>query len=82
MNAWAAAAGGRPLVQPLIVEDRAAYLDEHLPVDGAREPGVRFLSLPELTRSALYLAREAQKQRSLSLYFGEEEIGRMRDAYA
>jgi hypothetical protein len=81
MNAWAAAAADKPLAEPLIVEDRAAYLDEHLPADGAREAGVRCLGLAELARSALYLAKEARKQRTLSLYFGEDEIARMRDAY-
>jgi hypothetical protein len=81
MNAWAAAAAGRPLAEPLIVEDRAAYLDEHLPADGAREPGVRCLGLAELARSALYLAKDARKQRTLSIYFGEYEIARMRNAY-
>jgi len=81
MNAWAAAAAETPLAQPLIVEDRAAYLDEHLPADGAREPGVRCLGLSELARSALYLAKDARRQRTLGLYFGEEEIARMRDAY-
>ena len=81
MNAWAAAAAGKPIAEPLIVDDRAAYLDEHLPADGAREPGVRFLGLAELARSVLYLAKDARKQRTLSLYFGEDEIDRMRDAY-
>jgi hypothetical protein len=81
MNAWADAAADKPLAEPLIVEDRAAYLDEHLPADGAREPGVRCLGLAELARSALYLAKDARKQRTLSLYFGEDEIARMRDAY-
>jgi hypothetical protein len=81
MNAWAAATAGKPLGEPLIVEDRAAYLDEHLPVDGAREPGVRSLGLAEFARSALYLAKDARKQRTLSFYFGEDEIARMRDAY-
>lgn len=81
MNAWAAAAAETPLAQPLIVEDRAAYLDEHLPADGAAEPGVRCLGLAELARSALYLAKDARRQRTLGLYFGEEEIARMRDAY-
>ena len=60
MNGWAAAAAGKPLAEPLIVEDRAAYLDEHLPGDGARAPGVRFLGLAELARSALYLAKDAR----------------------
>ncbi|WP_310774358.1 acyltransferase [Mycobacterium sp. Z3061] len=81
MNAWSAAAGDRPLAEPLIVEDRAAYLDQHLPPDGARRPGVRCLGWAELARSAVYLAKDARKQRTLTLYFGEDEIARMRDAY-
>jgi len=81
MNAWAASAANKPLAEPLIVEDRPAYLDEHLPADGAREPGVRCLGLAEFARSALYLAKDARKQRTLSFYFGEDEIARMRDAY-
>jgi hypothetical protein len=81
MNAWVAAAAGKPLAEPLIVEDRAAYLDEHLPAYGAQEPGVRCLGPAELARSALYLAKDARKQRTLNLYFGEDEIARMRDAY-
>lgn len=81
MNAWAAAAAGKPLAEPLIVEDRAAYLDERLPADGARTAGVRCLGLTELARSAAYLAKDARRQRTLSLYFGDAEIARMRDAY-
>jgi hypothetical protein len=81
MNAWAAAAADKPLAEPLLVTDRAAYLDARLPADGAREPGVRCLGLAELARSALYLAKDARKQRTLNLYFGEDEIARMRDAY-
>jgi hypothetical protein len=81
MHAWAAAAADKPLPEPLIVEDRAAYLDEHLPADGAGEPGVRCLGLAEFARSALYLAKDGRKQRTLNLYFGEDEITRMRDAY-
>jgi hypothetical protein len=81
MSAWAAAAAGKPLAEPLIVEDRAAYLDEQLPADSAAEPGVRCLGLAELARSALYLAKDARKQRTLSLYFGEDEIAHMREAY-
>lgn len=81
MNAWADAAAGRPLAEPLIVEDRAAYLDEHLPADGASEPGVRCLGLAELARSALYLAKDARKQRTVSYYFGDDELSRMRGWY-
>ncbi len=81
MNGWAAAAADEPFAEPVIVEDRAAYLDEHLPADGASEPGVRYLGLAEIARSALYLAKDARRQRTLSLYFGEDEIARMRRAY-
>lgn len=81
MNAWAAAAADEPVAEPLIVEDRAAYLDEHLPADGARVPGVRCMGLAETVRSAVYLAKESRKQRTVSFYFGDDEIARMRDAY-
>lgn len=81
MNAWVAAAAGEPLTEPVIVEDRAAYLDEHLPADGARRPGVRCLGLAEVARSVLYLAKDARKHRTLSLYFGDAEIARMRTTY-
>lgn len=78
MNAWVAAAAGKPAPEPLIVEDRAAYLDEHLPDDGAREPGVRVLGFGELARSAVYLATKARSQRTLNLYFSDDEIARLR----
>jgi hypothetical protein len=81
MNAWSAAAAGKPLPEPVIVEDRAAYLGEHLPADGASEPGVRCLGLAETARSLRYLTREGRKQRTLSVYFGDDEILRMRAAY-
>lgn len=81
MNAWAAAAANEPIAEPTIVDDRAAYLDEHLPADGARMPGVRCLGLAETVRSAVYLAKDSRKQRTMSFYFGEDEIARMRDDY-
>ncbi len=81
MNTWSAAASGAPLPEPVIVEDRVAYLDEHLPADGAREPGVRCLGPVEAARSLVGLARVGRRLRTLSMYFGDEEIGRMRAAY-
>ncbi|MFW0794082.1 acyltransferase [Gordonia sp. CPCC 205515] len=81
LNAWAAAAAGDPITPPLIVEDRAAYLDEQLPADGTDEPGIRFLTVGETMRSAAYLMRGAHRQRTLGLYFGADEITRMRNAY-
>jgi transferase family protein len=81
MNAWVAAAVGKPVAAPVMVEDRAAYLDAHLPTDTAAKPGVRCLTVAEVARFALYLLRDARKQRTLSVYFGDGEIARMRHAY-
>lgn len=82
MNAWSAAAAATPPAEPLIVQDRAAYLDARLPAGGAREPGVRCLGVVETARSLRYLATQSRKQRTLSLYFGDAEIARMRAAYS
>ncbi|MDX1885589.1 acyltransferase [Mycolicibacterium sp. 120270] len=81
MRAWSAAAAGEPIPAPVFVEDRAAYLDEHLPPDGAEEPGLRCLGLAEAARSLLYMAKDGRKQRTLYLYFGEGETTRMRETY-
>lgn len=81
MNGWADAAAGRPVAEPLIVDDRAAYLDGRLPADGAERAGVRTLRTGELVRSVVFLARDARWQRTLNLDFGDDEIARMRDAY-
>ncbi|BBY62608.1 acyltransferase [Mycolicibacterium helvum] len=81
MNTWVAAAADTPCMQPLIIEDRAAYLDEHLRADGARRPGVRCLGLIETARCVRYLIKDSPRQRTLSLYFGEAEIARMRNAF-
>lgn len=81
MNAWTAAAAGSAPAAPVIPEDRARYLDEHLPTGGATEPGVRCLGPAELVRSVAYLAKGARIQRTLTLYFGDDEIDRMRHAY-
>ncbi|MDT5176519.1 MAG: hypothetical protein QOJ95_717 [Mycobacterium sp.] len=81
MNSWAAADSDEPIAEPLLVEDRAAYLDQRLPADGAGEPGVRCLGLAELARSAVYLTRDARRQRTLTLYFGDDELARMRSDY-
>lgn len=82
MNAWADAGAGRPPAQPLIVEDRGAYLDERLPAETAREPGLRCLGLAEVARTAVHLARAARGLRTVRVYFGEDEIARMRADFA
>ena len=81
MNAWSAADAGEPIAEPLIVEDRAAYLADHLPSDGAHLPGVRCLSLPETASSLWYLAKHARKQRVVKVRFDDDEIACMRDNY-
>lgn len=81
MNAWADTAAGRPITEPLIVQDRAGYLDARLPEDGAATAGVRSLTPAEVARSAVFLARDARRQRTLNLYFDDDQIAGMRNAY-
>ena len=63
------------------MEDRVSYLNEQFPAGGAPEPNVRCMGFGELARSALYLARDARRQRTVSFYFGDDELARMRDTY-
>lgn len=81
MDAWAAAAAGEPIPEPVIVEDRVSYLDEHLPTDAARQPGVRCLGLAEAVGALRYLATEGRRQRTFGVYFSDDEIARMRGVY-
>ena len=67
MNAWAAAAAAQPLAEPLIVEDRAAYLDAHLPADGASEPGLRSSASPSLPAARCIWRRTRQAADTESL---------------
>lgn len=81
VHAWAAVAAGKSVSEALIVEDRSAYLDERLPPDTARVPGVRAIRLSEAARLVLYAAKDARKKTTVSLYFGDDEVHRMRNAY-
>jgi hypothetical protein len=80
MKAWAAALAGEPAGVPVLVEDRAAYLDAHLPAGGATDPGVRCLGHVEAVRSLMQLAVNGRRLKTLTLYFGDDEITRLRDA--
>lgn len=77
MNAWADAGAGKSPVRPLIVEDRAAYLGEHLPPEADRVPGLRCLGSAEAARTAVHLTSAARGLRTVRAYFGEDEISRM-----
>jgi len=81
MHAWAATASGKPAAQALIVEDRPAYLDEHLPPDGAKGSGLRALRFSEMSRLAVYAVKDARKKRTVRVYFSNDEIRRMRNEY-
>ncbi|MUM33665.1 acyltransferase, partial [Mycolicibacterium sp. CBMA 361] len=78
MNAWAATAADRPLAEPVIVEDRVAYLDAQLPAGGAREPGVRCLGFAETARSLVSMARNWRTLRTWTAYFSDDEIAGLR----
>jgi hypothetical protein len=81
MNAWVAAASGDTIPEPLTIEDRIAYLDEHLPPDGNDVPAVRVRGIREYLRSAFYSAVKSPAKRTVALSFGDEELARMRAEY-
>ena len=82
MNAWAAAAAGKPLRRagdrrrPRCLPRRASPCRWRSGAGGALPRGSQ-----RLLAALLYLATDGRKQRTLSLYFGDDEIARMRDAY-
>jgi hypothetical protein len=78
MRVWSAAVEDLPLPDVLIVPDRDAYLDGALPARDSGRPGFR---LPEDDEAAA-LRREVmiapRANRTVQVYLGAEEVGRMR----
>jgi hypothetical protein len=82
MRVWSAAVEDLPLPDVLVVPDRDAYLDEALPRQDSGRPGFR---LPDADEAAV-LRREvmvAQRaNRTVQVYLGAEEVGRLRQKFS
>ena len=81
MRTWSAVVDGRPLPEVLLVEDQDANLDRVLPAEDSGRPGFRLVDAEE----AAFLAREVEvsgrANRTVQVYFGDEEIRRMKEDF-
>ena len=80
LRAWSAAVEGRPIVDPLVVEDRNAYLDAHMP-PGTDEPSLRQISADELAGLQRFLVDDAAKA-VIRVHFSDKELERMQAAFS
>jgi len=82
MRAWSAAVEGNPLPEVLIVPDREAYLDEVLPAEDLGRPGIRLLDDDEAARLEGEIGAAIMTGRTVQVYFGPDEAGRMRSEFS
>lgn len=79
MRAWSAAVEGLPLPEVLLVEDREAYLVQHVAPGGQARPALRRVGLGEIVRLIPYLIWEARRKERIEVHFADEEIDAMRE---
>jgi hypothetical protein len=87
MRAWSNAADGEMAtrgssVTPTIVTDREAFLDDLLPEKDSGRPGFRVVEPAQAARLAELAASSRLANRLMQVYFGEEELARLRDRFA
>lgn len=81
MRAWSAATNGRQYDLPLVIEDRDAYLQEHAVRNESAPPGVRYLTIIEILRLALYRLTTARKKSAIRIYFSDNEVENMKQDF-
>ncbi|MER7004786.1 acyltransferase [Dactylosporangium sp. NPDC000555] len=82
MQAWSAAVDGGEMPEAVVVEDRDGYLDEILPPSDGGMPSFRLPEPAEAEALAAELAAAARANRTVQIYFGTQEVARMRDELA
>lgn len=93
MTAWSAVTNGKTYKKPLIVNDRMAYLEEHLKnkksehqhqhqhQEKDNRPSVtRYLDTKALIQLLFYLVGKARRQSMIRAYFSEGELQAMQQA--
>jgi len=89
MRAWSAVTNGKNYKQPLIVNNRMAYLEEQLKNEKGeqqhkekdnRPAGTRYLNNKALIQMLFYLVGKARRQTMLRAYFSEGELQSMQQA--
>jgi hypothetical protein len=79
MRAWSAAVEGLPLPEAILIEDQDAYLDEVLPRQDCGRPGFRLPSAEEAEVLRREFESATRANRTVQVYFGDDEIRRMRE---
>jgi hypothetical protein len=82
MRAWSASVEGTAPPEALLIEDRDAYLDEVLPPADLGRPGIRLLDADEGARLEREVGAAIMGGRTVQIYFGDAEVGRMRDEFS
>jgi hypothetical protein len=80
MRAWSASVEGVEPPAVRLVEDRDAYLDEVLPHEDSGRPALRLLDAGEAADLRGQVELAARSSRTLQVYLGDAEVGRMREA--
>jgi Transferase family len=81
MRQWSASSAGAELEAPLLVEDRAAYLDALLPEKDGGRTGFRVVDEEESAALRRVAESSGLANRIVQVYFGEAELARMRTAF-
>ncbi len=82
MQTWSQTVNGQNTVKPLIVKDRDAYLYATLEQNDNTPPGMRYLKTHELITLMWYMLVHARRKRSVQVYFTENELKNMKQAFS
>ncbi|GAA4873659.1 acyltransferase [Kitasatospora terrestris] len=77
MRAWSAAVEGGTVEPAVQVVDREAYLERHLPATDCGRPGFRVPDAAEAAALAAEVAAAGRANRTLQVFFAEEEVARL-----
>lgn len=78
MRQWSAASAGEEPEEPLLVEDRAAFLDAMLPEKDSGRPGFRVVDAQESAQLLRIAESSTLANRLVQVYLGAAELARMR----
>jgi hypothetical protein len=79
MRAWAASVEGLEPPAVRLVDDRDAYLEGVLPEEGTGRLSLRLLDAGAAAELRAQVERAARSSRTVQVYLGDAEVGRMRD---
>jgi hypothetical protein len=82
MRVWSAYAEGTEPDDVLVVDDRDAYLDDALPARDSGLPGFRLPSDEEAAVLRREIAVATRANRTVQVYLGPAEVGRMRQKFS